>query len=292
MARTIPDGSSDVGRSLRGTVPGVGEYTTVRYDVRDGVAWVTLDRPEVMNAFDARMLDELASIWGRIRADEAVRVAVLTGAGNRAFCTGIDRSGIAGDGTAAGDVGFAGSPFHLDDPGARLGPKSNDLWKPVIAAVNGIACGGAFYLLGECDVLVCSDNATFFDPHVTYGMPASYESMLMVGRMPLGEVLRMQLTGAAERMSAQRAHQIGLVSDVVPYDELAGAAERLARVIAASPPLAVQATLKAVWTAADLGRRQALELGYAFVALGMSPESLAEGQRRFASGERVDWRLR
>ncbi len=270
----------------------MAEFETVRYEVRDGVAWLTLDRPEVMNAFDERMLDEVSTVWRTVRADDAVRVAVVTGAGDRAFCTGIDRAGIADDGTATGGVGFSGSPFHLDDPGARLGPKSNDLWKPVIAAVNGIACGGAFYLLGECDILVAADTATFFDPHVTYGMPASYESMLMVGRMPLGEVLRMQLTGAAERVSAKRAYDVGLVSEVVPAAELAGCAERLAAVIAAAPTLAVQATLRAVWAAAELGRQQALSLGNAFVAMGMTDESLAEGQRRFASGERVEWRLR
>jgi enoyl-CoA hydratase/carnithine racemase len=265
---------------------------TVTYEVSDGIGWVTLNRPEVMNAFDARMLDELSSVWRAARGDDAVRCLVLSGAGDRAFCTGIDRGGIAGDGTASGDVGFVGSPFHLDDPGAKLGPKSNDLWKPVIGAVNGIACGGAFYLLGECDILIAADNATFFDPHVTYGMPASYESMLMVGRMPLGEVLRMQLLGATERMSAQRAHQIGLVSEVVPLADLREAAGHVAAAIASAPALAVQATLKAVWTAADLGRRQALDLGYAFVAMGMTPESLTEGQQRFASGERVEWRLR
>ena len=265
---------------------------TVTLEVTGGVAWVTLDRPEVMNAFDARMQEELSQLWRSLRSDDDVRVVVLTGAGDRAFCTGIDRSGITGDGTAEGGVGFAGSPFHLDDPGAKLGPKSNDFWKPVIAAVNGIACGGAFYLLGECDILIAADNATFFDPHVTYGMPASYESMLMVGRMPLGEVLRMQLTGAAERISAQRAYDVGLVSEVVAPSDLRGAAQRLADTIAASPTLAVQATLKAVWTAAELGRRQALDLGYAFVAMGMTDESLAEGQRRFTSGERVEWRLR
>ncbi|HET6817354.1 MAG TPA: enoyl-CoA hydratase-related protein [Mycobacteriales bacterium] len=265
---------------------------TVTLEVAGGVAWLTLDRPEVMNAFDARMQDELSQVWRSLRGDDDVRVVVLTGAGDRAFCTGIDRAGIAGDGTAEGGVGFAGSPFHLDDPGAKLGPKSNDFWKPVIGAVNGIACGGAFYLLGECDILLASDNATFFDPHVTYGMPASYESMLMVGRMPLGEVLRMQLTGAAERISAQRAYDVGLVSEVVPLADLRDAAQRLADTIAASPTLAVQATLKAVWTAAEVGRRQALDLGYAFVAMGMTEESLAEGQQRFASGQRVEWRLR
>jgi enoyl-CoA hydratase/carnithine racemase len=267
-------------------------FETVRYEVVDNVGWVTLDRPEVMNAFDARMLDELSAVWRAIRADDEVHCAVVSGAGDRAFCTGIDRSGIGDDGTADGGVGFEGSPFHFDDPGARLGPKSNDLWKPVIAAVNGIACGGAFYVLGECDIIIASDTATFFDPHVTYGMPASYESMLMVGRMPIGEVLRMQLTGASERVSAARAHQVGLVSEVVAPEELHGAAARLAASIAAAPSLAVQATLKAVWTAFDLGRRQALELGYSFIAMGMTPQSLAEGQQRFASGERVEWRLR
>ena len=265
---------------------------TVKYEVADGVAWVTLDRPEVLNAFNPTMLDELSSVWRSIRTDDEVRVAVLTGAGDRAFCTGLDRTTIVGDGTAQGGIGFVGGPFHQDDPGDRLGPKTNDLWKPVIGAVNGIACGGAFYLLGECDILIASETATFFDPHVTFGMPASYESILMVGRMPLGEVLRMQLTGAAERLSARRAYETGLVSEVVPAGELHDAAARLAAVIAASPTLAVQATLKAVWTAADLGRRQALELGYAFTALGTSLESQAEGQRRFGSGERVEWRLR
>jgi enoyl-CoA hydratase/carnithine racemase len=265
---------------------------TVTYTAADGVGWVTLNRPDVMNAFDARMLDELSGLWRRLRTDDDVRVVVLTGAGDRAFCTGIDRGSIVGDGTADGGIGFTSSPFHQDDPGARLGPKTNDLWKPVIGAVNGIACGGAFYLLGECDILIAADEATFFDPHVTYGMPATYESILLVGRMPLGEVLRMQLTGAAERLSAQRAFETGLVSDVVPRAELHAAAERLATTIAASPTVAVQATLRAIWTAFEHGRRVALDQGYAFAALGTDLERLREGQGKFGKGERASWRLR
>jgi enoyl-CoA hydratase/carnithine racemase len=265
---------------------------TVTYTAADGVGWVTLNRPDVMNAFDARMLDELSSLWRQLRTDDDVRVIVLTGAGDRAFCTGIDRSGIVGDGTAEGGIGFTSSPFHQDDPGARLGPKTNDLWKPVIGAVNGIACGGAFYLLGECDILIAAEEATFFDPHVSYGMPATYESILLVGRMPLGEVLRMQLTGAAERLSAQRAYQVGLVSEVVPREDLHAAAEQLAATIAASPTVAVQATLKAIWTAFEHGRRVALDQGYAFAALGTDLETLREGQGKFSAGERAKWRLR
>jgi enoyl-CoA hydratase/carnithine racemase len=265
---------------------------TVTFEVRDRVGWVTLNRPDVMNSFDGRMLDELSALWRQLRTDDEVRVIVLTGAGDRAFCTGLDRTGIVGDGTAEGGIGFSSSPFHQDDPGARLGPKTNDLWKPVIGAVNGIACGGAFYLLGECDILIAAEGATFFDPHVTYGMPATYESILLVGRMPLGEVLRMQLTGAAERLSARRAYEMGLVSEVVPLADLPSAAEQLATTIAASPTVAVQATLKAIWTAFEHGRRVALDQGYAFAALGTDLETLREGQGKFTSGERTQWRLR
>jgi enoyl-CoA hydratase/carnithine racemase len=269
----------------------MAEYETVRCEIADGIGWVTLDRPEVMNAFDDRMLDELAAIWQSMRDDDRVRCVVLTGAGDRAFCTGVDRSAIATDTTASGGR-FDSSSVDYDDPGTKLGPKRNDLWKPVIAAINGIACGGALYLLAEADIVIAADHATFFDPHVSYGMPASYESMLMVGRMPLGELLRMQLTGAAERISAERAYQIGLASEVVPYADLHDAAQRLASTIAASPPLAVQATLRAVWAAVELGRKPALDMAYSFIAMGLTPESLAEGQRRFTSGERIDWRLR
>ena len=265
---------------------------TVTYTADDGVGWVTLNRPEVMNAFNGQMLDELSELWRAIRIDDNVRVVVLTGAGDRAFCTGLDRTAIVGDGTAEGGIGFTTSPFHQDDPGARLGPKTNDLWKPVIAAVNGMACGGAFYLLGECDILIAAEEATFFDPHVTYGMPATYESILLVGRMPLGEVLRMQLTGAAERLSARRAYETGLVSEVVPRERLHDATDQLARTIAASPTVAIQATLKAIWTAFEHGRRVALDQGYAFAALGTNLETLREGQGKFTAGERTKWRLR
>ena len=262
------------------------------YEVNGAIATDTMNRPDRMNSLTGEMLDLLPDLLRRGAADPKVRCVVLTGAGDRAFCTGIDRGGIVGDGTADGGIGFTSSPFHQDDPGARLGPKTNDLWKPVIGAVNGIACGGAFYLLGECDILIAAEEATFFDPHVTYGMPATYESILLVGRMPLGEVLRMQLTGAAERLSAKRAYEMGLVSEIVPRNDLHAAAERLATAIAASPTVAVQATLRAIWTAFEHGRRVALDQGYAFAALGTNLETLREGQGEFTAGKRTEWRLR
>lgn len=269
-------------------------FETLLYEEREGVAWITLDRPERHNAFDARMRAELRRVWRSLRSRDEVRVAVVTGAGEVAFCTGIDRDEVlAGEGSGERPVGSPGdTPFMFDDPGADIGPKSNDLWKPVIAAVNGMACAGAFYILGEVDIVIAAEGATFFDPHVTYGMTSSFESIHMAQRMPLGEVARMQLLGSLERMSARRAYEIGLVSEVVPPEGLREAAEWVAAAIAKQPPLAVQGTLRAIWAAKEMPRSQALALGYAYVKMGTSPESLREGQARFASGERPDWRLR
>jgi enoyl-CoA hydratase/carnithine racemase len=283
------------------------DFETLAYEESDGVAWVTLNRPDVLNSFNTTMQRELRDLWRWLRRHDDVRVIVLTGAGDKAFCTGIDRSealadpprsgrGGASSGPEIGDdsvrIGSGTTPFMFDDPGDNLGPKSNDLWKPVIAAVNGIACGGAFYMLGEVDFMIAAENATFFDPHLTFNMAASFEPLQMTGRMPFGDLVRLTLLGSEERMSAERALQIGLVTEVVPASELKERAGWAAGVIARSHPIAVQGTLRALWAGRELSRAQALGLGWAFVGLGNDPGALAEGQARFASGQRVDWRLR
>jgi enoyl-CoA hydratase/carnithine racemase len=272
-------------------------FETVSFEPGDdGVAIVTLDRPERHNAFDSVMCDELAALWRSLRTDDRVRCVVLTAAGERAFCTGIDRDEVpAAEADQREPQGWKDGqfdPYSYDDPGQRLGPKSNELWKPVIAAVNGMACGGAFYLLGEVEFIVAAEHATFFDPHVTYGMPAVYEPTLMAGRMPFGEIMRLSLMGNHERLSARRAYEIGLVSEVVPAAELLTAARWAAAAIASAPPAAVQATLRTLWAARELSRQQALELGNTFLNLGMSQQALAEGQRAFAAGRRIEPRVR
>jgi len=276
----------------------MSDYETLDYREEEGVAWVTLDRPEVHNAFDRTMQRELRALWRGLRVNDDVRAVVLTGAGDKAFCTGIDRTEQMGDGGRAGlddaeqRIGSGTTPFHFDDPGDWIGPKSNDLWKPVVAAVNGMACGGAFYLLGEVDVIIAAEHATFFDPHVTYGMCAVFEPIHMLQKMPLGEVLRMTLLGSHERMSAGRAHQIGMVSEVVAEVELHDRARWVAEAIASAPALAVEGTVRAIWSGQEHPRSQALGLGWAYVGLGTSPDSIAEGQKVFASGQRIEWRLR
>ncbi|MFI0815055.1 enoyl-CoA hydratase/isomerase family protein [Streptomyces sp. NPDC021098] len=228
----------------------------------DGVAVVTLDRPERHNAIDLATAAELAAVWRRLRGDDAVRAVVLTGAGERAFCTGVDRSVT---------VPQPSSPYAMDDPLRDIGPKANDLWKPVVAAVGGMACGGAFYLLGEAEFIVADETATFFDPHTSYGMVSAYEAVYMAQRMPAGEVARMALMGTAERVSARRAYETGLVSEVVPRGEAVAAAVRAAAVIASHPTEAVQGTVRALWAAKEAALTQALARAPQLIALGNLP---------------------
>ncbi|HZP31651.1 MAG TPA: enoyl-CoA hydratase/isomerase family protein [Acidimicrobiia bacterium] len=285
----------------------MAEFETVLYEEVGGVAWITLNRPDRLNAFNFKMQEELQSIWRDLRRNEDVRCAVLTGAGDKAFCTGIDRYEAMGDwddpddagrsqggavGRDRGTGGAGDTPWHFDDPGDLLGPKANDLWKPVIAAVNGMACGGAFYMLGEVEFIVASENATFFDPHVTYGMTSCFESMHMLQKMPFHEIMRVALLGANERMSAQRAREIGLVSEVVPLEQLHDATAWVANAIAAAPPVAIQGTVRSIWAARELSRMQALDMGRVIIRLGSQAASLYAGQQQFASGKRVEPRIR
>ncbi|MDN0194046.1 enoyl-CoA hydratase/isomerase family protein [Streptomyces sp. S.PNR 29] len=234
----------------------------VSADRDTGVAVVTLDRPERLNAVDLATAQQLADAWQELRFDDTVRAIVLTGAGERAFCTGIDRDVV---------VPQPSSPYMTDDPLLRIGPKANDLWKPVVAAVRGMACGGAFYLLGEAEFIVADTTATFFDPHTTYGMVSAYESVLMAQRMPYGEAARMALMGTAERIGARRAHEIGLVSELTEPGGATAAATECAVTIAGYPAAAVQGTVRALWAAREASVAQGFAQAPHLVGLGNLP---------------------
>ncbi|MCX5283946.1 enoyl-CoA hydratase/isomerase family protein [Streptomyces sp. NPDC002131] len=245
--------------------PGGGEDgrgLAVAVDKDTGVAVLTLDRPHRLNAVDLATAAELADTWRAFRFDDTVRAVVVTGAGQRAFCTGIDRDA---------QVPQPSSPYMVDDPLATIGPKANDLWKPVIAAVHGMACGGAFYLLGEAEFVVADETASFFDPHTTYGMVSAYESVYLAQRMPFGEVARMALMGTAERISARRAYEVGLVSELTPPGGAVAAAVACATVIASYPADAVQGTVRALWQAQEATRAAALAHAPQLVSLGNLP---------------------
>jgi enoyl-CoA hydratase/carnithine racemase len=263
---------------------------TLLYEERDGVAVVTLNRPDVHNAFNRAMERELQHVWRSLRSNDDVRAVVLTGAGEKAFCTGIDREesiqGFLEDPTGerrSEKPGRVSTPFMFNDPGMFINPKQNDLWKPIVAAVNGMACGGAFYMLGESDIIIAADHATFFDPHVSYGMVAGFETVHLLQKLPFGEMLRIALLGVSERMSAARAHQIGLVSEVAPAAELLDRAMWVAGAIASAPALAIQGTLRAAWMAQESFRRDALAQISMVVSLGTTYENIEAGQESFRS---------
>jgi enoyl-CoA hydratase/carnithine racemase len=242
-------------------------YETILLDTSDaGVLTVTLNRPQVLNAFDERMQAEFATLWEQVRVDDDVRAVVLAAAGDRAFSTGVDVGERLDDESPFLDRAHPWA--ENEDPGRRLSPRRNEVWKPVIAAVHGMCAGGAFYWVADADIVICSPDATFFDPHVTYGLVAALEPIALRFRMPFGDVARMSLLGLHERMGAERALAIGLVTEVVARDALLGRAQQLATAIASQPPAAVQGTVKALWQSLDLTRAQSLASALMYTQVG------------------------
>jgi enoyl-CoA hydratase/carnithine racemase len=251
-----------------GTVPLVA-YETILYEVDDDhVATVTLNRPDKLNSFNMAMRRDFRQLWRDIQDDDAVHAVVLRAAGDRAFSTGIDATERADMMARGVHVGAPPNPFVAEDPGITLAPKQNECWKPIVCAVHGMAAGGAFYWINESDIVIASDDATFFDPHVTYGMTSALEPVGLKWRIPLGEVLRWALMGLDERMSAERAREIGLVSEVVERNQLWERAHEIAAIVAAKPTVATQGTVKAIWQSLDLTRSASIELGMMYVQIG------------------------
>ncbi|GAA5148959.1 enoyl-CoA hydratase/isomerase family protein [Pseudonocardia eucalypti] len=256
------------------------EPKTVLFGVADHVATITLNRPEAMNSFNQDMLEDFDLIWRVVKTVDDIHAVVLRGAGDRAFCTGVDvKEGIDRQ----------SNPWSQTDPGEYLSPKLNRVWKPLICAVHGMAAGGAFYWLNEADIVICSEDATFFDPHVSYGLTAALEPIGLTRRIPLGETLRIALLGLDERLSAARALQIGLVTEVLPPEQLWPRADELARIIAAKPPAAIQGTVRAIWESLDQTRTHALRTGLSYTQLG-NPVGKAQVDRSAVS--RREWTLR
>ena len=254
-------------------------FETVEFDVgTDHVATITLNRPEVYNCFDQRMLDEFARIWRICRHEDDIHVVVLRAAGDKAFSTGVDRK--------LGRFRHP-NPLSEDDPGFWLGAKQNRVWKPLIVAVHGMCAGGAFYWLNESDVAICSEDATFFDPHTTYGMASALEPAALLRRIPFGEVMRIALFGNDERISAARALAIGLVSEVVSRDQLWERAHVLAKRLADKPPLAVQGTVKAVWDSLSMTIEASRSVPLIYTQL-INPKTKTE----FESGADRNWEIR
>ena len=240
----------------------VAKYETIEFSVGDDhVATITLNRPERLNSFTETMANELTEVWGIVRDTDAIHAVVMRANGERAFCTGID--------IAIGAWWMDRNIWNHMDPGASLGPRAHKVWKPVVAAINGMCAGGGMYFVNECDIVICSVDATFFDPHANGGIVSALEPIGMLKRgVPLGEVLRWALMGTEERIGAETALRIGIVTEVVPTAELRTRAQDIAAQIAARRPEAIQGTVRAIWEAIDMTRTSALANGLAYTHIG------------------------
>ena len=225
------------------------EYRTILFEVKDFIATMTLNRPEAYNSFSRDMVEEIQHVWRSLRTDDDVRVIVLRSAPCKAFCTGVDVSPKPGERPWRAPDAHA-RPWQYEDPADYLGVKRNGVWKPMIVAVSGMAAGGAFYFLNEADIIICSEESTFFDPHVTYNQVSACEPIGAMARMPLAEVQRMVLLGNHERITAETALRISLVTEVLPNGALWDRAHELAGFIASKHPVAIEGSVKAMWEAA------------------------------------------
>ncbi len=230
------------------------------------VATVTLNRPEALNSFNRTMCHEMKDIWRIVKSDEAINAVVLRAAGERAFSAGLD---------VKSSYGQPDIVWNHEDPGELLSPKWQKMWKPVVCAVQGMCTAGALYFINEADVVICAEGATFFDSHVSAGLVSALEPIGLMRRVGLGDTLRIALMGNDERVCAQTALRIGLVTEVVAREQLWDRAQEIATTIAAKPPTATQGTVRAIWESLDKPYRAAMDQGLIYTRLG-NPIAKAE----------------
>ncbi len=259
---------------------------TVRFDVADRVATITLDRPDRLNAMNQAMKDDLRECWQRVKDDPDIWVAIVTGEG-RAFSSGADVESLHTGGFTKPD---RWRELAMHEGIALLPtPRRMRVHKPVIAAVNGIVAGVTLDLVTEADIPIASDKAQFVDPHVSIGYVSSHEMVNMARRVPVAVCLRMALLGSRERMSAQRAYEVGLVTEVVPHDKLMDRARELAGLLLQNAPLAVWGTKMAILQGLGLPIAQAEEIAAGYLEVVEQSEDHAEGPRAFVERRPPRW---
>jgi enoyl-CoA hydratase/carnithine racemase len=248
------------------------------------VGWLIFNRSGSGNAMNAAMIDALEVAWRELDADPAVRVIVNTGEG-RAFQTGLDVVELAQDPEALREQSRRTKRAEL-----RLTAWHNRVWKPVIAAVNGVCAGGGLHFIADADIVLAASDATFLDPHVSVGQVTAYEAVGLLRKMPVEAVMRMALVGRYERIDAQRAYELGMISQIVdPPERLRDAAQELAEKIAKNSPAAMAATKRALWGALELGLTDACKAGATeLVGMWGHPDQ-EEGPRAFAEKREARW---
>ncbi|MEN4922029.1 enoyl-CoA hydratase-related protein [Achromobacter spanius] len=246
---------------------------SIDYVVEDGIAVITINRPERMNAMDLEHYQALSAAWQRVRDDNAVRVAIITGAGDRAFTAGADIKT------------FVSAPTPLEQMWLtqrdQLLNRGLEVWKPVIAAVNGLSLGGGTTLLFATDIRVAAEHATFSLAEVKRGIVAGNGgTQRVMSQIPYALAMELTLTGDA--IDAQTALRWGLINKVVPREQLMDAAMDYARRIAANAPLAVQAAKELALRSRDMDLQTGLRVELLVNRLLQETVDAKEGPAAFA----------
>lgn len=269
--------------TLEGDPTLLTEYERLIVDTAEGIGWLVLNRPEAGNAFDALMLDELEAAWAQLDADPDVHV-IVNAANGKAFCTGMDVVQVARDKQA-----MRRHSRRTRDAELKISSWHCGVWKPVIAAVNGVCAGGGLHLVADADIVIAAEEATFVDPHVSVGQAVAYEAITLLRKSPMEAITRMTLSGKGERISAQRAYELGIVSQVVAAGELRAAAAELAAAVAANSPTAMRATKKALWHSLEVGLSEAKAAATEEIWRLRNHPDHAEGVRAWREKRPADW---
>lgn len=258
-------------------------YAALLYDVADGVATVTINRPQRRNALSWTVMSELREAFAAAREDGEVRAVVLTGAGDRAFCAGADLTGMASG------AGYA----ELHDGRGELARLFRDMWelgKPIVARVRGYALAGGFGLALACDIVVAADDAQFGTPEIDVGLWPYMITVPLLRSMPPKVALELMMTG--RRVDAGEAARIGFVNRVVPVDELDTAVAELAGTLAGKSPAIMKLGRDSFYAVLDQPAEAALRLLHPLLTVTSGTEDAAEGIAAFAEKRKPEWKGR
>ena len=254
----------------------------LRFEVEDNVATLVLNRPERGNALCPSMLLALEEAWHRVEGDPGIRVAIITGTGDRHFCTGADVASLK-----VGLGGLQNQPYAVAN---RFSPRMCHVSKPVICAVNGLTNGGGLHFVSDCDIVIASAGACFMDSHVSVGQVSALESIGVARRAGAGAALLMGLAGRSYRMPAERAYMLGMV-DLLEPDAAAtqARARELARAMTGNSPQAMALTKRAIWGSTELPDPAAAEMGWELLKSQWNHPDFVEGPQAFQEKRAARW---
>ncbi len=265
-------------------------FETITYEVSDRVATITFDRPDRLNAVSPLMARELRRAYDDAERDEDVWTILVTGSG-RAFCAGADVGEIPEDGRVIYDEPYLTTRPQWEAP-QEATPPFRTMTKPVLTAVNGLCCGAGLDLVTTSDISIASDRAEFFDPHVSIGLVSGREMVRLARVLPFNVAMRLALMGKHERLSATRAYDLGLITEVVEHDRLLDRAHEIAAIVNRNAPLAVRGTRMAMRTGIDLPLHEAEILAEAYRERVVRTDDAREGPQAFMDKRDPDWQCR